>query len=95
MDRKDVDYAYSLWELRTQGNGELRGTCSTNDDLDSGDVSEYAKWDEHYPDLATALKRTNGTHQGVGHWCEVWIDGHCVDGQGQEVISRFLDVLGL
>lgn len=39
--------------------------CSTNDNLDRGYPSEYARWTERYKTVEEALKRTGKSRTGV------------------------------
>lgn len=73
------------YALHTEEGGAIAGNCWTNDNLDAGYPSEDASWDVRYSDLAHALKATGGTHQGIGAYVEVWLDGRLIDRQGEAI----------
>lgn len=71
------------YDLSTEQDGRITGSCWTNDDEDRGYPTTEARWDVRYSDLAHALKRTGGTHQGIGSFVSVLLDGELIDREGK------------
>jgi hypothetical protein len=71
------------YDLYSQEDGSITGTAWTNDDEDRGYPTTEARWEVSYNDLAHALKRTGGTHQGIGSFVSVYLDGESIDREGK------------
>lgn len=83
MDAMREPRSETRYDLSTQDSGRITGTAWTNDDEDRGYPTTEARWDVHYASLEQALKRTGGTHQGIGSFVSVYLDGELVDRDGK------------
>lgn len=76
-----IDFAYTRYEIQTLDPETVVLYTETNDNLDYGYPTEFAKWSDTYtgPDaLAKAKRHTGVSRQGVGHRVYVTLDGETI-----------------